>query len=125
MGQLEINEAVIREVVFRYQFDNNMSSGQRNVDHLFLAFTDGQDPPLEFLDRFVGQVPKVEPVSMSKVSSAPLIFRIESIQWIDGKTAKVDGGYYENRRSASGNTYLVERRDGGWVVTDDTLHWIS
>ena len=37
MGPLDIDEAVIREVVLRYQFDNNMSSGQKNVDHFFLS----------------------------------------------------------------------------------------
>ena len=48
-----------------------------------------------------------------------------TIHWIDDDTVDADGGYYEGIMSSSGNTYRVVRRNGKWVVTRDTMHWIS
>ncbi|HEY0132355.1 MAG TPA: hypothetical protein VGB57_13225, partial [Allosphingosinicella sp.] len=35
------------------------------------------------------------------------------------------GGYLEGNLSASGNRYELERRNGRWQVTADTMEWIS
>ncbi len=147
----EAEEAAILEAVFRYQYEHNSSGAQSNVDFYFLSFGsigENEDPSLAFMARFEGHSPKVEPVSLSITSAQStasilstasavsgvsheehggrgLIFRIEHIRWIDGHTVEVDGGYYEARRSSSGNTYKVERRRGRWVVTDDRMLWIS
>ena len=54
-----------------------------------------------------------------------LLFQISQIACLDASTADVDGGYYEAGLSSSGNMYHVERRHGEWVVTKNTMHWIS
>ena len=125
----------VLETVFRYQFDHNASGSQRNVDYFFLRL-DQSDPPPELLERFKNQSPRVLPGSMARASAGEgvkhkdlggrgLIFNITQIAWLDANTAEVDGGYYEAGLSSSGNTYRVERRDGKWVVTKNTMHWIS
>lgn len=125
----------VREALFRYQFEHNSSGGQQNVDTYFLE-VDGKDPPAEFVARFAGHEPPVEPVSHAIASADEgvrhrerggdgLIFKQERLRWIDDGKAEVDGGYYEAGLSSSGNTYTVEWKDGRWVVTGDEMHWIS
>ena len=123
------------EAVYRYQFDHNASGQKQRVDYYFLSL-DGADPPAELLARFAGHKPSVLPGSLALASAAKgvshkelggtgLIFRISRIAWLDASTADVDGGYYEGGLSSSGNTYHVERHDGKWLVTKNTMHWIS
>ncbi len=125
----------VLEAVFRHQFDKNASGGQRNVDYFFLSLDERRDPPAELLARFKDHTPKVLPVSFATSAAGRvrhkdlggrgLIFRVESIVWLDENTAEVKGGYYEANLSASGNTYRVTRTDGRWKVTKDRMNWIS
>jgi hypothetical protein len=96
----------VLEAVFRHQFDENASAAQRNVDYFFLSLDNRVDPPAELLARFANDMPKVLPVSFAKASAMEgvahealggrgLIFRIETIAWLDEDTAEVEGGYYE------------------------------
>ncbi len=131
-------ELDILEAVFRYQFDHNASSATAlgTADFYFLSLEEHRDPPPELLTRFNGHSPPVEPVSSADPDASfgvkhkqkggqGIILRLESVRWIDDNTVEVDGGYYEASRSASGNTYRAERRDGGWIVVSDAMHWIS
>jgi hypothetical protein len=125
----------VREAVFRYQFKHNASGAQQNVDYYFLDL--GPEGPIpEFMARFEAHSPEVLPVSEATASPAKgvshkddgghgLIFKVGEIQWIDKNTVDVEGGYYEAGLSASGNIYRVERKSGKWIVTKDTMHWIS
>lgn len=129
----------VREAVFRHQFEDNASGGQRSVAYYFLAWgnpTEREDPPAKFLERFEGHTPRVVPVSKSTVAEDSsvvhrddgkrgLIFQITDLRWIDQTTAEVQGGYYEGNVSASGNLYRVEKQGDGWVVTEDRMLWIS
>jgi hypothetical protein len=132
---LSPRELDVLEAVFRYQFEHNRS-GTREPDCIFLALAKRSDPPPELLARFADHVPPVEPVSAADPEGSSgvhrprraehgIIFGLTAIQWIDEDTVEVDGGYYEASRSASKDTYRVERKDGKWVVVSDKLHWIS
>ena len=50
---------------------------------------------------------------------------MERIKRVSDTKVEVSGGYYEAGLSSSGNTYIVELKEGKWVVTGDTMHWIS
>ncbi len=125
----------IREAVFRYQFENWNGEGAKAY---YLDFgEEGVDPPDYFMLRFVGHTPPVKKVSQCKVRNLRegvidsqteepgRVFRVTAIKWVDDSTVEVDGGYYENGLSASGNTYTVKKEDGKWRVIRDKLHWIS
>ena len=132
------------EAVFRYQFAHNGAS-YMNPDCFFLSLAEAKDPPRDppaaLLARFKEQIPPVEPVSA--VDTADMRFNVHSgvhakgkkgkgvllrltnIRWIDDDTVELDGGYYYGHLSGSTNTYRAERRQGAWVVVNDTLHWVS
>ena len=55
----------IKEKVFRYQFEHNNSSQQKNAKVFFLC-VDGKDPSPLLLERFADHKPLVKPVSFSK-----------------------------------------------------------
>ncbi|MCE9604346.1 MAG: hypothetical protein K8U03_05510 [Planctomycetia bacterium] len=116
----------VAEAVFRHQFDHNASGTQRRVKYFFLSL-EANDPPNAFLARFANEWwPYVRPASMEAQLRGPrLIFSISSVKWLDADTAEVEGGYYHDTLSSSGNLYRVERRAGKWSVTKDELKWIS
>jgi len=126
----------IREAVFRYQFDIWKDHGAAAY---YLDFSEKKriDPPADFMHRFAGHFPPVKKVSQcmvrnlgegvidSETEEHGLIFRATSIKRMSDTEVEVSGGYYENGKSASGNTYTVQWRNGKWHVTKDCLHWIS
>jgi hypothetical protein len=133
-GEQELD---IMESVFRYLFEHNRSvlTERHQVEYFFLR-VDKLNPPPELLSRFAGHVPPVEKASASesdirygvrdiKTHGRGIILDIRSVRWIDDDTVDVEGGYVEASLSASGDTYRVERRQGKWVVVNDTLHWVS
>lgn len=121
----EETEWDIREAVFRYQFERNASAQQQNADVYFLSLGGETDPPAAFVERFSRHKPQVEGVSHRTDTGTYLVFTIEDVRWVSDDHVEVGGGYYEGPLSASGNTYRVERRDGAWFVTGDTMNLIS
>lgn len=133
----EADRLDVLEALFRHQFRHNASAGQRTVDYFFLALDGGADPPAALLARFRNdEKPKVLPASLATASPSAgvkhktlggtgLLFRVNSIAWLDDDTAEATGGYYEAGLSASGNTYLVKRKNGHWQVANDQMNWIS
>ncbi len=131
----DVAEADIWEAVFRYQFENNASGGNQGVETYFLSVRDNEDPDPEFMKRFDGHIPFIEPVTAStsleschyrvidkKDGKDGMIFRITSVEWVDDDIAEVEGGSYSDALGASGNTYRVERR-GKWFVTGHVMNW--
>ena len=116
-------ELDICEAVFRHQFENNASAAQQRAAAYFLSVR-GKDPTPEFLARFAGDQPPVKAGS-GFATGKGLSFRVETIEWLSDGKVKVTGGYHEASLSASGNDYVVERKGDAWVVTDDTMTWIS
>jgi len=139
-------ELDIREAVFRHLFQNNASGSGTNVDYFFLAFgsqhskkKDPRDPPPEFLTRFDGHDPLVEPLSEASFDSTGaspfhrrdggdgLIFYTGEVQWLNASTVEISGTYYEANLSAGGTTYRVSLQEGVWVVkkAPGAAEWIS
>ena len=113
----------IAEATFRYQFLHNASGRQQEAAAYFLSLF-GQDPDDAFLKRFEGHKPPIQKGSAFVVGKG-LKFRVERIKRVSDTKVEVSGGYYEAGLSSSGNTYIVELKEGKWVVTGDTMHWIS
>lgn len=119
----------VREAVFRYQFEFNVSGGRESASAFFLSFEEGEDPEPEFLHRFADHRPAVKPVSASTLEPGTaqildqstglpgLIFRIDEIRWLSDDQVEVDGGYDEASESATGNTYCVIKESVRWVVS--------
>lgn len=128
----------IRETVFRYQFQHNVSGQQQNAKVYFLSIgtlSGSRDPSDEFMKRFQGHKPPVKKVSQAIASvegvidkdtgERGLIFRVTRIEWKSEVEVEVEGGYFESGLSASGNIYLVRQEGEKWVVKEDRMLWIS
>jgi hypothetical protein len=129
----------VREAVFRYQFTHNASGMKERAPVYFLSLGEvgaDQNPSAALMARFANHQPRVEPMSRASITlergvrhrdtdERGLAFRVTSMKWVSADVVEVEGGYYEGSLSSSGNTYRVERTGGAWVVTGDTMHWIS
>lgn len=113
----------VREALLRHIFKKNASGAQQTAKTFFIRIDD-KDPDESFLKRFAGHKPPVDVGSKFKVGEG-LLFHVESFEWIDANTVEAAGGYYEGNLSSSGNSYLIERKDGVWQVTKDIMRWIS
>jgi hypothetical protein len=130
-------EDQIRETVFRYQFDVNVSGLGDAANAYFLSVEGDKDPSAELLKQFEGHHPPVKPVSASTLepgtaqvldreSGLPgLAFRITEIRWLADDEVEVDGGYEEASESGSGNTYRAMKRRGQWEVVEHQMLWIK
>ncbi len=135
-GEIRSQEDDIREAVFRYQMniwkDQALKEG---VSFYFLDLTGtGGDPSAAFMKRFIGHVPKVEKASQyiitnilvgvmhKQTGERGILFRAGAIKWITKTKVEVSGGYHQNGKSASYNTYTVECQDRKWKVVDDHVH---
>ena len=118
----------VREAVFRFEFDTNLSALGSNADIYFLAYADDEDPPPAFMARFANHAPPVVPVSEAvfepesgvrhhDTGGRGLLFRIRAVHWLTDELAEVHGGYYEGNMSASEGAYQVARRGDRWVVS--------
>jgi hypothetical protein len=114
----------IAEATYRYQFEHDgFAQTNKNVPAYFLDLF-CTDPTPAFLARFQNNKPPVRRGSLFAQGDG-LRFRVDCIQRISDTEVQVGGGYYAGNLSASGNTYTVELEDGRWVVTGDSLNWIS
>jgi hypothetical protein len=112
----------ICEAVLRHQIFNSAAAGRGTAT----AYVEvrGCNPTGAFLDRFQGHQPPVKAGSRFSRGSG-VLYHISGIKRTGEDSAEVYGGYYEDSLSASGNTYYVVRKHGGWVVERDEMHWIS
>ena len=118
----------IREAAFRYQFE--YLGKLDNFDYYFISGSE------EILARFRGHTPLVLPSSEADINSPQGVrhrsyggrgiwFFLNEIQWLDENTVEIEGGYSHTSVSGSFNTYRLERKNGEWKVTKDTVHSIS
>lgn len=127
----------IREAVFRYQFAHN-ASGQQTGAAVYCLWVGEKatDPSDDFMRRFANHKPPVRKMSECKADPSHgvidkrtgaqgLGFRATSIKWLSDIEVEVEGGYYEAGLSASGNTYIVNKQKGKWVVSSDRMNWIA
>ena len=123
MSELTPEEFDMCEAVFRYQFEHNASGHGTNAPAFYIRIF-GDNPPKQFLLRFAGHHPPVNPGSRFKIGRG-IAFSISSLKLTGPAKAEAGGGYYEGLLSSSGNTYYLEKKDGKWAVTRDVMHYIS
>lgn len=132
--------AAIQEAVFRYQFAHNASVGQGSNQVWFLALGDPDeddaiDPSKDFMSRF-SDSPRIRRYSEAgqtdsgwvidkKTQEAGVIFFVHDVRLIGSDSAIAKGGYQQDKRSASGNSYTLKFGWRGWRVTSASLDWIS
>lgn len=116
--QMDIYEAVLRHQIF------NSAAGGRGTSVAFVKIL-GKDPPIEFIERFRGHHPAVEPLSKYKRARVPKVQYILNEIKRNGESATVEGGYFEGDLSSSGNTYHMSLKNRKWTVVKDEMHWIS
>ncbi len=119
-------DALLKSVL-DYQFANNRSAIRENAAAYFIGFENGKDPSDEFLRRFDGRLPPVEPLSLatiidhrvvdSRTSKPALIFQITKVMEPEQDRALVETGYYEAELSASWNTMQGICERGEWRIT--------
>ncbi|MGC3992134.1 MAG: hypothetical protein QM796_21060 [Chthoniobacteraceae bacterium] len=126
----------IKEAVFRYLFGDNASGQQNTVAAYFISVNGDKDPDDAFLARFAKHIPPVKKESASSRGEGSVVldkatgqhglsFYLGGIRWVSDSKVEVDGGYYEANLSASGNVYEVVHTAKRWVVTKNTMTWIS
>jgi hypothetical protein len=114
------------QAVFEQQFTNNHSSIGQNAVVYFIGLEHGSDPDTDFLQRFDGQQPRVEPLSMAgrtnhrvidlRTGRPALIFEVRKITESENNSALIETGYYEAELSASWNTLLGICEGGEWLI---------
>jgi hypothetical protein len=131
----------IREAVFRYQFEHNVSGQKGHAHEYYLSITEvgssfGRDLPGSFMKRFVGHRPPVRKFSDCRITSdgrvvskhsgrTGLLFMTGRITWLSDTTVTVNGGYYEGNVGSSGSPYTVANEAGAWRVVKDQMTVIS
>jgi hypothetical protein len=131
----------VQEAVFRFQFKRNASVQQDRAAVYFLAFNDpiareAVDPPDEFIARFARSRPRVARFSEAgrvdggwvvdkKTGEGGIIFFVSDVRIIGRDTAEARGGYLEDRRSGSRNTYRLKLGWRGWAIVEARLDGIS
>jgi hypothetical protein len=130
-------ELRIQQSVLRYQFGHNAAA---NRYHIFcIAISEGEtesDAPKELIRDLNDASHKVVKHSdcnahidngvTERSSGKPaLMLNVGKVNWLAKDEVVVEGGYYENGLSSSGNTYHVKRVSGVWQVVQNQLNWIS
>jgi hypothetical protein len=125
-------EAVVCEVVFRYQLQQPLVD-HPEVPHYYLALR-GQDPDEPVLHRLRELTPWVQPLSQCRVTARDgvrdratgaggVIVQVARLTWGSGTTADVVGGYYITHRQAAGLCYGIELQGDDWAVTSVHVLW--
>ena len=119
-------DALLKSVL-AYQFANNRSAVRENAATYFIGLENGKDPSDDFLRRFDGRLPPVEPLSLatiidhrvvdSRTSKPALIFQITKVMEPEQDRALIETGYYEAELSASWNTLQGICERGEWQIT--------
>jgi len=109
--------ANIEEAVFRYLMDGF-------TDRTYYLCIMGHDPEPQFLERFAGHVPPVQPGSAFWPGSGNLL-TIDWIRAISELKAEADAEWYAGPLCAAGLRLTLELQDGVWVVTAQVVLWVS
>jgi hypothetical protein len=138
-GGLNASNLDAAEALYRHQISNNASGSRRNVALICLGAGPNpdrlSDPPSGLLARFAGHKPPAKGISACRWNEIRWADRATGAQAIVHYVTDLScpsatrctglGGYLEGNLSASGNRYELERSNGRWRVTSDTMEWIS
>jgi hypothetical protein len=129
----------VRQAVLRYQFEHTAAAHKYSI--FCIAVTKGRiepgpDAPSKLMHGLSDAAHKVVKSSdcnenqghgvIERASGKPaLILHVGRVTWITKEEAVVEGGYYEDALSASGNTYRLQKTDGKWRVVKDQWMWMA
>jgi len=104
----------------------------RSVDYCFLSINNN-DPTKEFMDKFAFEKPQVAPASLVKHEMIGLSHKkfggngcsvdISDIKWISATKVSASWEYYRDPLCASGNTAILDLKNGKWIVTENIEFW--
>ena len=113
----------IVEASLRYMFKTNASGAQQQASRYFTSFF-RRDPPASFIQRFSGLPKPLLPGSTFEQGKG-LMFYVNSIVILEDGSVTVRAGYYEGNMSSSGDTLILRKEDGKWIVIEERQDWIS
>ncbi|HTI69083.1 MAG TPA: hypothetical protein VMF06_03915 [Candidatus Limnocylindria bacterium] len=122
------DEDDIREAVFHRLINDASSTIKPSSAAYFIAF--GQrddDPPMDFMTRFEGNLPPVYRFSRCKITAGKgvvdrisgetgIVFTINEIHWINPTEVDVSTTYYESMVNSAPLNYKVKKSEQGWKV---------
>ena len=122
----------IREAVFRYRMEKLRS------DELIFLSINGRDPSNEFMARFARSQRKIKKASQSYVAQngIPSLrdrtsdqpgwkFSANAITWVSSGRVEVQGDMYCGGLCADSGRYVLERKQGRWVVIKYKVEQVS
>jgi hypothetical protein len=130
-------ELRIQQSVLRYQFEHNaaakkydifciaMSEGETNSDALTKLIRDLNDASHKVLKHSDCNAHIDDGVTERSSGKSALMLNVGTVNWLAKDEAVVEGGYYENGLSSSGNTYHLKKISGVWQVVQNQMNWIS
>lgn len=116
----------IRETVFRYRMDRTKADGP------FFLRIDGKDPTDTFMERFKNSTKIVKKATESYFKMDPppgwvrdrstdlqgMSFSVGSISWLSPLRVEVSGGMHCGALCGDRGTYLLQNKEGHWVVIE-------
>jgi len=130
-------ELRIQQSVLRYQFGHNAAANKYDI--FCVAISEGKtnsDAPTKLIRDLNDASRKVVKHSncnadmdngvTERSSGKPaLMLNVGKVNWLAKDEVVVEGGYYENGLSSSGNTYHLKKISGVWQVVQNQMNWIS
>ena len=131
-------EEVIFTVVFDYLFDHN-GSGLQNKAWAYYISIEGRDPCIRFFVCFANNRPLVKPKSDAILTPRRMgsevsdritkhrgtMFDIKQCRWLSKHRVRVVATFYEANLSSAGYEFVLERREGKWIVESVKGLWVS
>jgi len=130
-------ELRIQQSVLRYQFEHNaaankydifcigMSEGEPNSDAPTKLIRDLNDASHKVVKHSDCNAHMDNGVTEHSSGKPALMLNVGKVNWLTKDEAMVEGGYYENGLSSSGNTYHLKKISGVWRVVQNQMNWIS
>lgn len=127
MNQMD-DEDDIREAVIHRLINEASTTIKPSATAYFLAFgPQDDDPPMDFMVRFQGNLPPVYRFSRCKVTAGKgvvdrisggdgVLFSIMEIHWVAPDEVSVSTAYYESMVNSAKVSYQVKKGDQGWKV---------
>lgn len=130
-------ELRIQQSVLRYQFEHNAAANKYGIFCIAMGEREtNSDAPTKLIRDLNDASHKVvkhsdcnahidDGVTERSSGKPALMLNVGKVNWVAKDEAVVDGGYYENGLSASGNTYHLKKVSGVWQVVQNQLNWIA
>lgn len=126
----------IRELLVRHYLED-----WREPPLVFLVFDKDTDPPDAFIKRLADTKLRIRKVSKSTIvdsenSESQVVFdkdtnepgvliRVSGLKLLGAGKAEVKGRVLKGRLWGYGGTFILEKADGRWKISEEVRHWES